>query len=234
MNVIEYLVSGPFLTGALITIGLTVLSMALGILGGLVLAAAGSVPFAPLRWLVRGYIWLFRGTPVLLQLIFVFNVLPMVGLRFDSFTCAVIALSLNEAAYMAEIVRGGLLGVAAGQRPAAQMLGLTRSQTMLFVVLPQVARLVLPPTGNQVIGMLKTSALASVVAVQDLMLVAQRTAAGTFDYVGTLVAAAILYLLLTTLLSGLLSTLERRMDTSRKSARRRKRAALLLTSEGGH
>lgn len=234
MNVIEFLISPAFLNGALVTVALTVLSMLLGILGGLVLAGMSAVRFAPVRWLARGYIWLFRGTPVLLQLIFVFNVLPLVGLRFDSFTCAIIALSLNEAAYMAEIVRGGLLGVPTGQRPAAQMLGFTRSQTLVFIVLPQVARLVLPPTGNQLIGMLKTSALASVVAVQDLMLVAQRTAAGTFDYVGTLIAAAVLYLLLTTIFSGILGFVERRMDTGRKSARRRKRAALVLATEGGH
>ncbi|MEY9778335.1 amino acid ABC transporter permease [Arthrobacter sp. MW3 TE3886] len=227
MPVLDYVFSQAFLLGALFTISLTVLAMVLGIVGGLLLAVIDSSRLRPLRWLARFYIWLFRGTPVLLQLIFVFNVLPLFGLRFDSFTCAVIALSLNEAAYMAEIIRGGLLGIAPGQRPAAQMLGLTPRQTMVFVILPQLVRLVLPPTGNQLIGMLKTSALASVVAVSDLMLVAQRTAAGNFDYVNTLIAAAILYLALTTICTGLVTIVENRVNTERKSAKRRKQEKLM-------
>lgn len=231
-NIIEYLISGPFLVGALVTVALTVLSMVLGILGGLVLAWMSASRLGPVRVVARGYIWLFRGTPVLLQLIFVFNVLPLAGLRFDSFTCAIIALSLNEAAYMAEIMRGGMMGVASGQRPAAQMLGFGRWQTFVYIVMPQVVRLILPPTGNQVIGMLKTSALASIVAVQDLMLVAQRTAAGTFDYAGTLLAAAVLYLALTTLFTGGLRALEKRLDVRHLSSKRRHRADQLLASEG--
>jgi polar amino acid transport system permease protein len=231
MQIIEYVISPSFLIAALTTVALTVISMVLGTLGGLVLAALDSSRVGPVRWFVKFYIWLFRGTPVLLQLIFVFNVLPLVGLRFDSFTCAIIALSLNEAAYMSEIVRGGLLGISPGQRTAAQMLGLTRSQTMYWIVLPQLLRLILPPTGNQLIGMLKTSALASVVAVQDLMLVAQRTAAGNFDYVNALVAAAVLYLVLTTLCTALVNAVENKLDPARKSARRRKRDKLVIAGE---
>ena len=208
--------------------------MVLGILGGVALAVLGTAKARPVRLLVRFYVWLFRGTPVLLQLVFVFNVLPLVGLRFDSFTCAIIALSLYEAADMAEIVRGGLLGIDGGQRVAARMLGLTRGQAMAYVVAPQLVRLILPPTGNQLIGMLKTSALASVVAVQDLMLVAQRTAAGNFDYVNTLIAAAFFYLLLTTLCTTGVNALESRVDVNRRSARRQDREQRALLLEGGH
>lgn len=225
MQLLQYLFSPAFAQAGLVTLGLTALSMVLGVLGGLVLTGLATVPVPPVRWAVAGYIWLFRGTPVLLQLIFVFNVLPLAGLRFSSFTCAVIALSLNEAAYMAEIVRGGSLGIDRGQRVAARMLGLSRWQTLVHVVWPQLLRLVLPPTGNQLIGMLKTSALASVVAVSDLMLVAQRTAAGNFDYVDTLVAAAIYYLALTTLCTWLVRSLERRVDPETKAFRRRRLAA---------
>lgn len=232
MQILEYAFSTAFLMGALVTIGLTALSMVLGVLGGMLLAALDATRIPPVRWLARGYIWLFRGTPVLLQLIFVFNVLPLIGFRFDSFTCAVIALSLNEAAYMAEIIRGGMLGVEPGQRAAASMLGLTRLQTTLYVVLPQLVRLALPPTGNQVIGMLKTSALASVVAVQDLMLVAQRTAAGNFDYLNTLIAAAILYLLLTALCTWFLDLMEKRVSTTHKADRRRRKEKMLLARAG--
>jgi polar amino acid transport system permease protein len=231
MNIVTYVFSSAFLAGAATTVLLTAVSMVLGIVGGLMLALLSTSRFRVMRWFATFYIWLFRGTPVLLQLIFIFNVLPLIGLRFDSLTCAIIALSLNEAAYMAEIVRGGLLGVSPGQRVAARMLGLNRSQTMFHVVLPQVLRLVLPPTGNQLIGMLKTSALASVVAVQDLMLVAQRTAAGNFDYVNAIAAAAILYLLMTTLCTAGLRLAENHLDTSRKSDRRRRRDKLRVAEE---
>lgn len=224
-SMLDYLFSMNFFKAAGITFGLTVLSMVLGIVGGLLLALLKTAPVAALRWTADAYIWLFRGTPVLLQLIFVFNVLPGWGLTFSPFTCAVIALSLNEAAYMAEIVRGGLLGVDKGQRVAAHMLGLSPAKTFRWVVLPQTMRLILPPTGNQLIGMLKTSALASVVAVQDLLLTAQREAAGTFDYVGTLAAAAIYYLILTTFFTFLVGKFERHFDVEVASARRRRTQA---------
>ena len=194
--------------------------MVLGILGGVLLALVKGGP-APLRWLVDGYVWFFRGTPVLLQLIFVFNVLPLWGLNFAPFTCAVIALTLNEIAYMAEIVRGGLLGVDDGQRTAAHMLGLSEPKILRWVVAPQAMRLILPPTGNQFIGMLKTSALASVVSVGDLMLTAQRRAAADFDYVSALGAAAVLYLVLTTVFTLALRWMERRFDVTRRAAARR-------------
>ncbi|PKW18403.1 amino acid ABC transporter permease [Saccharopolyspora spinosa] len=219
MEILERVFSSSFLTATLTTFELTVLAMSLGIAGGVVLALLKSGP-TPLRWLIDGYIWLFRGTPVLLQLIFVFNVLPLWGLNFSPFTCALIALALNEVAYMAEIVRGGLLGVDRGQRTAAHMLGLSELKVIRWVVLPQALRLILPPTGNQFIGMLKTSALASVVSVSDLMLTAQRQAADDFDYVSALCAAALLYLLLTTIFTFGIRAVERRFDvTLRASAR---------------
>ncbi|MFG3689828.1 amino acid ABC transporter permease [Micromonospora sp. NPDC047740] len=220
MKILDYVVSETFLQAAATTLGLTALSMALGVAGGLVLALAKASHLGPARWVADSYIWLFRGTPVLLQLLFVFNVLPLWGISLSSFTCAVIALSLNEAAYMAEIIRGGLLGVDQGQRTVSRMLGLNERQILRWVVLPQATRLVLPPTGNQFIGMLKTSALASVVAVQDLLLSAQRIAAANFDYVNTLVAAAVHYLLLTTLFTLAINVLERRLDVARRARRR--------------
>nr|WP_291501137.1 amino acid ABC transporter permease/ATP-binding protein [Actinomyces sp.] len=214
MPILQYVFSTALFRAAVVTITLTVLSMAIGIVGGILLAMCRSSRFKTLKAVSAFYVWLFRGTPVLLQLIFVFNVLPLVGLRFDSFTCAVIALSMNEAAYMAEIVRGGLLGIDSGQHTAAYMLGLKQRQTLTRVIAPQLFRLILPPTGNQLIGMLKTSALASIVAVQDLMQVAQRIAAGNFDYVNALGAAALYYLALTTLCTGATSRLEKRLDVS--------------------
>ena len=227
---LEYVFSSNFFTAALVTFGLTALSMVLGIIGGSILALGKTVPFRPLVWVIDLYIWIFRGTPVLLQLIFVFSVLPTWGLTFSPFTCAIIALSLNESAYMAEIVRGGLLGVDKGQRTAAHMLGLNTAKTLRWVVMPQMFRLILPPTGNQVIGMLKTSALASVVAVQDILLTAQREAAGSFDYAGTLLAAAVYYLILTTFFTFLIRSLERKVDVDALSQRRRRSQARALAA----
>ncbi|MGV9801156.1 amino acid ABC transporter permease [Mycobacterium sp. NPDC003449] len=232
-TILEYVFSKTFFEAAWVTLYLTVVSMVLGIVGGLLLALLKSGRVAPARWAADFYIWLFRGTPVLLQLIFVFNVLPTLGVTLTPVTCAIVALSLNEAAYMAEIIRGGLLGVDKGQRVAAHMLGLTPVQSLRYVILPQTARLILPPTGNQLIGMLKTSALASVVAVSDLLLTAQRQAAGNFDYIGSLTAAAIYYLILTTAFTFLLRLCERRLDTDvRSEKRRRKGEKARLAMEG--
>jgi len=194
-NLPEYLTSEAFLRGAGITLMLTVVSMALGIVGGFLLALLKDSRIAPLRWMAHGYIWFFRGTPVLLQLIFTFAALPQMGVKFSPITCAIIALSLNEAAYMAEIVRSGVGAVPQGQRTAARMLGLRDWQVMRYVVLPQAARVALPPTGNQFIGMLKTSALASVVAVQDILGAANAGVSFSFNP-SPLTLGALAYLIL--------------------------------------
>ena len=213
---IDYFLSVNFALGAGITLALTLVSMILGIAGGLVLALVKTSGVRVLQAPTDLYIWLFRGTPVLLQLIFIFNALPQMGLRFSAFASAVIALSLNESAYMAEIIRAGIESVDKGQRSAARVLGLRDSQIMRYIVLPQAMRLIVPPTGNQFIGMLKLSALASVIAVQDLLLRAQRVASANFDYIDTLVAAGAWYLILTTLFTYGQRRLERRMDVTRR------------------
>jgi len=195
---------------------LTLLSMVFGIFGGLILALIKTSDLRAFQLPTNLYIWLFRGTPVLLQLIFIFNALPQMGLRFSAFTSAVIALSLNESAYMAEIIRAGILSIPKGQGQAARVLGLRESQIMRYIVLPQAMRLIVPPTGNQFIGMLKMSALASVIAVQDLLLRSQRIASANFDYVNTLIAAGIWYLILTTLFTYGQQWLEKRMDVARR------------------
>ena len=158
--------------------------------------------FKPLQLFTLVYLWLFRGTPVLFQIIFIYNVLPTFGILLSAFTSAVIALSLNEGAYMAEIIRSGLQAVKKGQRTAGLALGMSRFAVMRYIVLPQAARIVLPPTGNQMIGMLKTSALVSVVAVEELLLVANQTASSNFKYFEALSAAGIYYLGLTTIFMG--------------------------------
>ncbi|MCS6067426.1 amino acid ABC transporter permease [Klebsiella variicola subsp. variicola] len=138
------------------TLLITLCSLLCGVVLGLVLALLQEAPFRAGKGLAFFYLWLFRGTPVLFQIIFVYNVLPGFGLRFSAFTCAVLALSLNEGAYMAEILRSGLQAVKSGQRTAGMALGMTHGQIMRKIVLPQAARIVLPPMGNQMISMLKS------------------------------------------------------------------------------
>lgn len=225
MQVTGYVFSADFALAGWVTLSLTIVSMLIGSVIGLLLALAKTSGVRPLRLGTNAYIWLFRGTPVLLQLIFIFNVLPRWGLRFDSFNSAVIALSLNEGAYMAEIIRAGLQSVDRGQHVAARILGLSEFQILRWVVIPQAARVIIPPWGNQCIGMLKTSALASVIAVQDLLLTAESRASANFDYVNTLLAAAFYYLLFTTVFTVVQTLVERHLDITRKGAGARTRAS---------
>ncbi len=213
----HYLLSVQFAEAAVTTLWLSLASLGAGILIGLLLAVGQESPFKPLRLLVLGYIWLFRGTPVLLQLVFAFNVLPSFGLVLSGFTCAVLALGLNEGAYVAEIMRSGIRAVGRGQRLAARALGLEERQIMFCIVLPQALRIVVPPIGNQFIGMLKLSAIVSVIGVQELLLVADQTASGNFRYVETLSAAGLYYLALTTMFMLAQALIEHRLSRRRKA-----------------
>jgi polar amino acid transport system permease protein len=205
----QYLVSPDFFRGAVMTFSLSITSLAAGMLVGLLLAVGQEVPLRAVRAVVVFYLWLFRGTPVLLQLVFAFNVLPAFGLVLPGFACAVLALGLNEGAYMAEIMRAGIRAVGPGQRLAARALGLEEAKVMRWVVLPQALRIIIPPIGNQFIGMLKLSALVSVIGVQELLLVADQTASGNFRYIETLTAAGLYYLALTTVFMVIQSMIER-------------------------
>ena len=196
--ILQYVVSPIFMRGAATTLLITILSMTLGIVVGLIIALLQQVRIKAIRFLVTAYLWLFRGTPVLFQLIFVFYVLPGFGIMLSGFTSGVLALSLNEGAYTAEIFRSGLQAVGRGQRTAGRSLGMREWQVMRYVVLPQAMRVVIPPLGNQFLGMLKLSALVSTIAVQDLLLVANQTASANFRYFEALSAAGIYYLAMTT------------------------------------
>ena len=205
------LLSFDFAGAALMTLWISIAAMLLGLSIGLALALMQQSRFRLLRWLAWSYLWLFRGTPVLLQIIFAFNVLPGFGVILSGPVCAVLALGLHEAAYMAEIFRSGLRAVNAGQRDAARALGLSEWHVMRLVVLPQALRLVIPPIGNQFIGMLKLSALISVIGVRELLLAAEQSASATFRYLEALSAAGVYYLAFTTVLMSLQRVLERRL-----------------------
>ncbi|MBD1552940.1 amino acid ABC transporter permease [Pseudomonas typographi] len=232
--VYQYLVSKPFIHGAWNTLLITICSLFFGVMVGLVIALMQESRSRVAHGATLVYLWLFRGTPVLFQIIFVYNVLPTFGIRFTAIVSAVMALSLNEGAYMAEIIRSGLQAVKKGQRTAGLALGLTPVKVMRHIVVPQAARIILPPIGNQMIGMLKLSALVSVVAVEELLLVANQAASADFRYLEALTAAGIYYLALTTLFMAIQMLIERKLDP--KSRRKGRPAGLferlLGTSRG--
>jgi polar amino acid transport system permease protein len=215
----HYFFSRPILDGLIITAELTVVAMAIGIALGVGLAVMRLSPnplVADASWL---YIWFFRGTPVLVQLLFWYNVsylYPAITLgipfgpafvHFDSnslvtpFAAAIFGLGLNEGAYMAEIVRAGILSVDEGQTDAAKALGMNRLATMRHVVLPQAMRVIVPPMGNETISMLKTSSLASVIAVTELLRSVQNVYSATYQTVPLLMVASLWYLAVTSLLT---------------------------------
>jgi polar amino acid transport system permease protein len=228
--IVEYVFSARFADAALMTLLISICSLVLGMLVGLVLALLQETRSAVLRGFAIGYLWLFRGTPVLLQLIFAFNVLPAFGVVLPGFTCAVLALALNEGAYMAEIMRSGILAVSRGQRMAARALGMFDGQVMRYVVLPQALRIIIPPVGNRFSGMRKLSALVSVIAVEELLLVANQTASANFRYLEALSAAAIYYLVMTTLFMVIQSLLERRLRRRGRNGPKRSLFQLMLNA----
>jgi polar amino acid transport system permease protein len=223
-----YLLSANFAHAALTTVWISLASLFVGILIGLFLAAGQEMPSRIVRGTIMGYLWLFRGTPVLLQLVFAFNVLPVFKIVLPAYACAVLALGLNEGAYMTEIMRSGIRAVGPGQRLAARALGLEDRQIMLWVVLPQALRIVIPPIGNQFNGMLKLSALASVIGVQELLLVADQTASMNFRFLETLTVAGIYYLAMTTVLMVIQVFIERACQ--RRRGRTLKASGLKLLS----
>jgi polar amino acid transport system permease protein len=214
----EYLFDQRILEGLRLTIELTVIAMAIGIVLGMVLAVMRLSP-NPLvsggSWL---YIWFFRGTPVLVQLIFWYYISalypklalgipfgpafihPNVNTLITPFAAAILGLGLNEGAYMAEIVRAGIISVPEGQTDAAQSLGMTRLQTMRGIVLPQAMRVIIPPTGNETISMLKTTSLVSVIAVADLLYAAEGIYSTNFKTIPLLIVVSIWYIVCTSVL----------------------------------
>ena len=215
----QYLFDSRILHGVLVTIELTVLSMLIGILLGILLASMRQSPnplVSGASWL---YIWFFRGTPLLVQLLFWYNIGALfpggisLGVPFGpaivhgsanniitTFVAALLGLGLNEGAYMAEIVRAGFLSVPEGQTEAAQSLGMSRLQIMRLVVLPQAMRVIIPPTGNETISMLKNTSLVSAIAYAELLYSAQEIYAANFKTIPLLIVASIWYLAMTSVL----------------------------------
>jgi polar amino acid transport system permease protein len=226
----HYLTYSTILTGLRLTILLTITAQAIGVVGGVLLALMARSENVVMRVVSAVYIWLFRGTPVLIQIILWYNLalifprialhLPGTSIGFGAntnalitpFIAAIIALGLNEAAYMAEIVRGGLLSVEQGQSDAAAAIGMTRGQAMRHVILPQAIRVIVPPTGNELINMLKSTSLVTVIAARELLTAAQQVSAVNFLVVELLIVASVWYLVMSTICSFGQSYLERRLQ----------------------
>jgi len=204
------------LDGVRLTLVLTIVAMVIGIVLGIILAVMRLSPnpvMASLSWL---YIWFFRGTPLLVQIFFWFNlgiVLPYIGIPLipgfsvptndliAPITAAILGLGFNEAAYMAEIVRAGIISIEHGQTEAAQALGMRRLQIMQRIVLPQAMRVIIPPTGNETISMLKTTSLAFVASVEELFTRAHEIASVNFLVIELLFVASAWYLFMTSILT---------------------------------
>jgi His/Glu/Gln/Arg/opine family amino acid ABC transporter permease subunit len=223
----QALSSSPYWRGALTALELTAASLTTAVVIGFfvalgVLSARRSV--RSLSWI---YNWLFRATPTLLQLYFIWYALPQLwpgfaGSWFTPFMAAWIALSLNEAAYMSEIIRSGLLSVDAGQELAGRALGMTRRQILRKVIVPQAVRIVIPPTGNEFITLLKLTSLASVISLQELLTAAGNLATATFLYPETYLSALVYYLAIVSVLMVIQSRLEKRFTWTSGGRRRRR------------
>jgi polar amino acid transport system permease protein len=218
--IFQHFFDGALIQGAQMTLFLSVTAQIAGILLGL-LAALMKLSNSPipavnivLRTISNFYIWLFRGTPLLIQLIIFATGLYQVGIKLDLITAALLALSLNEGAYMAEIVRAGIQSVDPGQMEAAKSLGMTYGLGMRRIVLPQALRVILPPTGNEFNNMLKSSSLASVISVGELMQHAGDLSHRTFKTMETFTIVACYYLAMTTVWTWVQGWIESRLGTS--------------------
>ena len=209
---LSYAIAPFLLEGALTAIEIAVLAMVGGLVFGLLLAMARLSRAAPLRWVAWFYIWFMRGTPVLLQLVLLYDALPSLGIKFDSFTTAVIGFALNQAAYSAEIIRGGILSVNRNQSLAAAALGMKPFLTLRRIILPQAMRAILPGLSNETISLIKGTSIASVIFVNELTFRAQQIVGQNFKFFTVFAAAGILYLIMTSAVAALQSYLERRFN----------------------
>lgn len=246
--VARWFTAAAILRGLGVSLGLTVVAMAIGVALGLLLAVARLSASRPLHAGAALYIWFFRGTPLLVQLLFWYNLSTLfptvaIGIPFgpnlavwntndliSPVTAAIAGLGLNEAAYMAEIIRGGLLSVPRGQWETAQAFGMTHARALRRIVLPQAMRAIIPPTGNQLISMIKATSLVSVIAMADLLYSVQAVYNRTFQVIPLLMVAVIWYLLVTSILNVGQTAIERYYGRSEQdlAARSRRDATLAV------
>jgi L-cystine transport system permease protein len=203
---------GPLLwAGLVFTVPLTLLSFALGLLLGLATALVRLFAPWPAAAVARFYVWIIRGTPLLVQLFLIFYGLPSVGIVIDAFPAALVGFTLNIGAYSSEIVRAAILSVPKGQWEASYSIGMTAAEAMRRTVLPQAARVAVPPLSNTFISLVKDTSLAAAITVPELFQAAQRIVATTYEPLILYVEAALIYLALSSALSALQARLEARL-----------------------
>ena len=202
------------LTGAVITVKITALSVAVGIIIGLFIGIARIGSIRPIRFLAAVYVDFFRGTPLLVQIFLIYFALPLItGQRVDPYVAAITACGANSGAYVAEIFRAGIESIDAGQMEAGRSLGLSWVQTMRYIIVPQAFKRVIPPLGNEFIALLKDSSLVSVIGFEELTRRGQLIIAKTYAAVEIWCCVAIIYLVMTLTISRFVAYLERRFKT---------------------
>lgn len=208
--IIDYL--PYFFKGIIYTIGFSIASIALGTVFGLLIALGKMLPNKFLAAPFKGYVGLFRGTPLLVQILVInFGVVPLILGKSNSIVAGILALSLNSSAYIAEIFRSGIQAVSEGQGEAAATLGLSPNQTMLHIILPQAVKIILPPLGNEFISLIKDSSLASVISAPEVTYWAQAMNAQYYRVWEPYLTSGLIYLILTLSISSILHSVERRL-----------------------
>jgi polar amino acid transport system permease protein len=222
MSLFVHYLSLPYLiAGIWFTLAVTVLGLAGGLILGLALAAMQLSRFWLLAAFARGYTVIFRGTPLILQMVFAYDALPQIGLKLSAIGAAGLALAANEAPFIAEMLRAGVLGIDRGQVLAGQALGMTPALLMRRIIAPQAIRMMIPAFGNETVSALKNSSLASVISVPELTLRSTQLASSTFDFFSIFFASGLIYLVLTTAVSLIQLFVERALDLDRAATENR-------------
>lgn len=203
-----------FINGAKFTIFLAFFTVLIGLMLGVILALMKLSKKKILNVIATAYVEFIRGTPLLVQLYIVFYGLPHIGISLPDFVAGIIALSVNSAAYIAEIIRAGIQAVDKGQMEAARSLGMPPGMAMRYIIIPQAIKNILPALGNEFIVVIKESSIASIIGIHELMYNADTVRGNTFQPFAPLIVAAIVYFLMTFTLSKIVGTFERRMKTS--------------------
>src|SRR3954469_11850229 len=218
---LHYLSMPYMIEGIQATLQVTALGLAGGLVLGVILAWMQLSSFKPLASFARVYAVIFRGTPLILQMVFAYNALPQIGIKLPAILAAGLALACNEAPFIAEMLRSGVLGVDRGQVLAGQALGMTPGVLMRRIIAPQAIRTMIPAFGNETVSALKNSSLASVIAVQELTLRSTQMASATFDFFSIFFASGLLYLVLTGAVSVIQLVAEWLLDLDRTTKQRK-------------
>lgn len=202
------------LNAALVTIQCSAVAVLFGTLLGIFIGALRVTPIKPLRTITAAYIYIIRGTPLLIQLFLIYFGLPSLGINLSAFASGVIGLSINSSGYMGEIVRGGIEAIPKGQWEAGRVLGLSYGKTMRYIILPQAVRNMLPAFGNEFVTLIKESSLLSTLAISELTMVGQQVRSATYASFETFIAVGLIYLVMTSVTSFLLRMVETRWNVN--------------------